>query len=220
VLIGNPVSGLIARQGKVSGVKTRSGDIPVDKVIATPALPIAADLLEPHVPPQYLAQLRRIRYLANLCVVLILDRKLSDTYWLNVNDPGFPFVAVIEHTNFEPASTYGGRHVVYLSKYLPVEDDLYGMSQAEVVEYSLEHLTRMYPRLRRDWLLEAHVWRARYAQPVMERHYDRLIPPLETPLAGCYLASMAQIHPEDRGTNYAVRQGRNVARFVAAKGKP
>jgi protoporphyrinogen oxidase len=91
----------------------------VDAVIATPALPIVAELLAPHVQADYLARLRRIRYLANLCLVLELDRSLSATYWLNVNDPGFPFVGVIEHTNFEPAGSYGGRHIVYLSKYLP-----------------------------------------------------------------------------------------------------
>ena len=52
----------------------------------------------------YVERLRRIRFLANVCIVLELDRSLSDTYWLNVNDPGFPFVGVIEHTNFEPSS--------------------------------------------------------------------------------------------------------------------
>ncbi len=68
----------------------------------------------PHAPGEYVDDLRRICYLANVCVVLKLDRSLSDIYWLNVNDPGFPFVEVIEHTNFEPTSTYAGQHIVYL----------------------------------------------------------------------------------------------------------
>ena len=35
-----------------------------------------------------------------------------------------------------------------------------------------------------------------------------------TPLEGFHIASMAQIYPEDRGTNYAVREGRAIARTV------
>ena len=53
------------------------------------ALPIVADLVEPHVSREYASELRRIQYLANICIVLELDRSLSETYWLNVNDPGF-----------------------------------------------------------------------------------------------------------------------------------
>lgn len=165
----------------------------------------------------YLAGLRRIRYLANLCVVLELDRSLSETYWLNVNDPGFPFVGVIEHTNFEPADSYGGRHIVYLSKYLPEHDPLYRMDDAAVVYFTLGHLARMFPDLRPDWVRATHVWRARFSQPIVERGYAGLIPARDTPIAGLKLATMAQIYPEDRGTNYAVREGRAAAAALAAE---
>ena len=142
--------------------------------------------------------------------MLELDRSLSSTYWLNVNDPGFPFVGVIEHTNFEPASTYGGRHIVYLSKYLPEDADLFRMSDDDVVDYCVPYLERMFPEFRREWILAAHVWRARFSQPIVVRHYSRLIPEVETPIAGLYLSTMAQVYPEDRGTNYAIREGRRV----------
>jgi protoporphyrinogen oxidase len=184
-------------------------------VLATPALPIVADLAEPHAAPEYIQSLRRIEYLANLCVVLELDRSLSETYWLNVNDPEFPFVGVIEHTNFEPAESYGGRRLVYLSKYLPVSAELYRWTDDRVVQFSLEHLKRMFPSFSSDWVLATHVWRARYAQPIVVRGYSALIPARQTPLSGLYLSSMAQVYPEDRGTNYAIREGRAAAREIA-----
>ena len=210
-----PVSGLRVESGRTTGVVTPEGTVPADGVIATPALPIIADLVSPHVPSEYVERLRRIRYLANVCVVLELDRSLSDIYWLNVNDPSFPFVGVIEHTNFEPASTYAGRHVVYLSKYLPDNDSLYRMSDREVVAFTLKHLRRMFPAVTDDRILGAHVWRARYAQPVVECGYRRLIPDMRTPIRNLFLATMAQIYPEDRGTNYAIRQGWETARALA-----
>ncbi len=187
------------------------GEVQSDNVIVTTALPLAADMIAGWAEPNYLAQLRRIHYLANVCLVLRLDRSLSSTYWLNVNDPSFPYVGIIEHTNFESAETYGGDHIVYLSKYLPHTDALYTMSDDDVLEFSLPHLQRMFPQFQRSWVRGHHVWRARWSQPVVEKHYSRLIPEEKGPKEGFYLCSMAQVYPEDRGTSYAIREGRKLA---------
>ena len=203
-------TGLCVHDGAVTGVETPSGTVAADAVLATTSLPIFADLVGPHTDDQYVESLKAVDYLANVCLVLELDRSLSSTYWLNVNDPGFPFVGVIEHTNFEPASTYGGRHIIYLSKYLPEDADLFRMSDDEVVDYCVPYLERMFPEFRRSWILAAHVWRARFSQPIVTRHYSRMIPREDTPVSGLHLTTMAQVYPEDRGTNYAIREGRRV----------
>lgn len=207
------VTGLTVNSGRVTEVKTERGSVFADAVIATPALPIIADLVEAHTEPEYVARLQRIRYLANVCVVYELSTSLSDIYWLNVNDPSFPFVGVIEHTNFEPTSSYSGMHIVYLSKYLPETDPFYRMADEAAVAFSLGHLRRMFPELSDNMVLSAHVWRARYAQPVVECGYRQMIPDTQTPLANLFIATMAQIYPQDRGTNYALQLGRKTARL-------
>jgi len=215
IVTNAPVEALIVEQGRVTGVKVTGERVGADAVIATPALPVIADLVEPHAEPEYVARLRRIRYLANVCILLELERSLSDLYWLNVNDPAFPFVAAIEHTNFEPAETYGGRHICYLSTYLPESGEPFQMEDGALLESTIPHLERLYPHFERLWIVDYHVWRARFAQPVVERRYRDLIPASETPLSGLHLATMAQIYPEDRGTNYAIREGRRVGGQVA-----
>ncbi len=215
VRTGFPVVQLQVSAGRVTGVVSGGTTLCADAVIATPALPIVADLVEPHGLTEYAERLRRIRYLANVCVILELDRSLTDLYWINVNDPDFPFVGVIEHTNFEPTSNYQGRHILYLSKYLPENDSLYRMSYRDIISFTLVHLRKMFPELSDDWVLNAHVWRARYAQPVVERGYRALIPGTRTPITGFFLSTMAQIYPQDRGTNYAIQQGREIARVCA-----
>ncbi|MBI1370487.1 MAG: FAD-dependent oxidoreductase [Planctomycetes bacterium] len=206
------VESIVVRDGKATGVRAGGVEYPAEVVLMTPALPIVADLLENHVDADYAAFLRRIEYLANVCLVLELDRSLSDTYWLNVNDPGFPYVGVIEHTNFEPPETYHGRHIVYLSKYLPADAELYHMTDRQVYEFSVPHIQRMFPAFDRSWVLRHHVWRARYSQPIVSKRYSELIPPTKTPIEGVLLCTMAQIYPEDRGTNYAIREGRKIGR--------
>jgi protoporphyrinogen oxidase len=184
-------------------------------VLLTVPLPLAANLLENSADSAYRASLTRIRYLSNICIVLEMNRSLSSMYWLNVNDPSFPFVGVIEHTNFEPTSTYAGKHIVYLSKYLPPSAELYRMSDAAAVEVAIDALKRMFPEFHENTVTHSHVWRADYAQPVVERNYSRLIPSFETPVENVFLSTMAQIYPEDRGTNYAVRNGIEAANTIA-----
>jgi protoporphyrinogen oxidase len=210
------VLGLECDRGAVIAVKTTQGTMPVSSVLATPALPIVADLLQNHVPESFTKSLRRIEYLANICLVLELDRSLSQFYWLNVNDPDFPFVGIIEHTNMESTDNYAGKHVVYLSKYLSADHPLYRMNADELAQYALPHVRRMFPCFDPSWIKASHAWSARYAQPIVEKNYSRLIPPRRVPLANMWLCSMAQIYPEDRGTNYAVREGRACARDMVA----
>lgn len=196
-------------------IDTDRGPVEGDRVLVTTALPLAADLIRHWAPPAYVASLERIQYIGNICLVLELERSLSETYWLNVNEPSFPFVGVIEHTNFARPETYGGRHIVYLSKYLPHTDPLYAMGADEFLDYAFPFLKRMFPAFERSWISAHHLWRARWSQPVVGKHYSRLIPPLEGPEEGFFLCSMAQIYPEDRGTNYAIREGRIAAERIA-----
>lgn len=195
--------------------KTPHGTLRSDRVLLTTALPLAADLIGDWAPEPVVQQLRRVRYLGNICLILALDRPLSSTYWLNVNEPGFPFVGVIEHTNFEDAALYGGRHIVYLSKYLPVTERLFGMDRDELLDYALPYLQKMFPALQRDWILEHHLWKAEWSQPIVERGYAAMMPPADGLAEGLHLCSMAQIYPEDRGTNYAIREGRATGRQIA-----
>lgn len=109
---------------RVQSLETKDKSIAGVQFIFTPALPIIADILEGVVDSESLSKLRRVNYLGNICLVLRLNRSLSSTYWLNVNDPGFPFVGVIEHTNFDSPANYEGLHVVYLSRYVALEDEV------------------------------------------------------------------------------------------------
>jgi protoporphyrinogen oxidase len=207
----SPAREIIVENGCVKAVKTPDAVFDAQAVIATPALPVIADLLSPHVSGEYLNKLRAVKYLANVCLVLELNNRLSDFYWLNVAEPDFPFVGIIEHTNFQSPQNYGNRHIVYLSKYLKSSDEMYRMSPGQVAELSLPYIKRMFPHFDDSWIHRYYVWKTLYAQPVVSRSYSQIIPPSQTPIKGFHIATMAQIYPEDRGINYAVRQGRQIA---------
>lgn len=217
IVLSAPVRSITPREDGRWSLDTPQGAWTAERVIATPALPLVADMITGWASDEYLTQLRRIRYIGNVCLVLELEHSLSDIYWMNVNDPSFPFVGVIEHTNFERPETYGGRHIVYLSKYLPTSDHLYAMDAEAFLEYSLPFLQRMFPKFDPSWVSAYHLWRAEWSQPIVEKHYSTLIPAEDGPAPGFHLCSMAQIYPEDRGTNYAIREGRRIGRRIATE---
>jgi hypothetical protein len=41
-----------------------------------------------------------------------------------------------------------------------------------------------------------------------------MIPTATTPLKNFYICTMAQIYPEDRGINYAIKQGQEISKLI------
>ncbi len=154
-------------------------------------------------PDEYLAKVRSIRYKGDLCLVLRLSRSLSPYYWTTICDES-PFVVVVEHTNLTGPDGYRG-HVVYLSRYIDVADPLWTRPDGEIYQLFIQGLSQIYPDFSARDVIDWRLRRTRYAQPVISRQYSRKMPPIDTPEPGVKLAGMAQIYPEDRGMNYAVR---------------
>jgi protoporphyrinogen oxidase len=209
------VKSILVENGRAVGVETDKGVHRAENVLATVPLPLFLQMTQ-GLPDTFRTQCEKIRFLGNSCLVLRLSRSLSSTYWLNVADPSFPFVGIIEHTNLDPKENYNGDHIVYLSKYLPTTEKLFSFSPDEMLEYCIPFIQKIFPEFDRSWILSHHVWKAHYSQPVITKNYSQLIPDLKTPIDGLWLSTMAQIYPEDRGTNYAVRYGRRVAKEMLA----
>jgi len=217
ILCDQKVAQVLAEDGCVTGVRTIAGDCyEAYTVLFTGAAPEFLEIAGECLTESEQGRLEKIRYLGNTCLTLELDRSLSDTYWMNVNDPEFPFVGVIEHTNFEPASSYGGNKIIYLSKYLQVSDALFAKDADEFFDYAKPYLVRMFPQFDESWVKAKSLYRARYSQPIVTKSYGEIIPPINYSTRGLYLSTMAQIYPEDRGTNYAIREGKKVADLIAS----
>ena len=188
-----------------------------DAVIATTPSYVFTRLAPP-MPKEYQDKLERIRYLSAVLMVLVLDRQFTDKYWLNIADPDMPFVALIEHTNLIDRKLYGGKHILYISNYPSRDSDMYRKSAEELMDLFVPHLQKINPDFDRSWVIEYHHHRVDGAQPIVGVNYAAGIPDHRTPLKGLYLANTTQIYPEDRGTNYSVRMGRQVAQMVMDDG--
>jgi protoporphyrinogen oxidase len=185
-------------------VETAGGEsVAVDRVVSTLAVRLTCQLA-PDLPDDYRARFAWGAAYGAHCLVLALDRPLTDSYWMNVNDPGYPFMAVVEHTNYMDRAAYGGRHLVYFGNYRPMDDPLLRTPTSEVVEQFSPHLARINPAFQPEWITDAWSFAAPFAQPIVTAEYREHIPPFETPVPGLWVASMFQVYPHDRGQNYSI----------------
>lgn len=214
LFLGAEVASLTQKGEAIVSATTTSGlKLSAKSFLLTVPQPVARRLLEAgystneNLSPE-------IPHLANVCLVLGLNKSLSDTYWINVNDPGFPFVGVIEHTNLDRVTDFDGLHIVYLSRYLSTSDPMWSMGDKDLLDECIPHLSRMFPEFSSSWIEEFSVWRARYAQPVTVKDYSKIVPSSNSRFPNVFVENMAQVYPEDRGTNYAVRGGLRGAKNV------
>jgi protoporphyrinogen oxidase len=207
------VQRVLVDDGRATGVRTSEGDEPADRVIAT--VPSFAFLdMAPDLPDDYAAVLRKMSYQAALVLVLEISRSLSPKYWLNISDPSIPFVAAIEHTNYVPPETYGGKRLLYLSNYLSAATPLFRAAKDDVIAAYTPGIQQINPAFDANWIQDSWLFRDPAGQPVVTRGYSQIIPSYRTPVSGLFLANTTQIYPEDRGMNYSVRLGQTIAGIV------
>jgi protoporphyrinogen oxidase len=162
----------------------------------------------------YARQLRSIDYLGATCLIFTSDQSLGDYYWVNVNEPDAPFLVFIQHTNLVDRAAYGGKHVYYIGAYMATDGKVFALSDAELAQKWFDYLPRMFPHFDAQKVAERHIFRFRAAQHIVDTAYEAKIPAYQTPLPGVFLANFSQIFPEDRGTNFAVREGEKIARLM------
>ena len=196
-------------------IATNEGSERFDRVISTLATRLTARLV-PDLPPEWRERHEWGRAYGAHCLVLALDRPLTSVYWLNVNDPGYPFMALVEHTNCLPASDYGGRHLVYLGNYRPMDDPLMTASRDAVLDEFVPHLERLNPAFDRSWLTDAWAFAAPFAQPIVTVDYRDHIPPFRTPIPNLWVATMFQVYPHDRGQNYSIELAERLVEHIGS----
>jgi len=176
----------------------------------------------PALPVHYSQQLASLKSMGAVVLVLALrDRLMKETYWLNLpaDSPDkiggkYPFLALVEHTNYIDRRYYGGDHIVYCGDYVTPDHPYLDMGEEELASTFLNSLQQFNREFRPEWVRKQWLFRTRYAQPVPVVDHSKNLPPLETPLTNLYLASMSQVYPWDRGTNFAVQMGRRAAAAI------
>ena len=187
-----------------------------DRVLVTTSPQLLARIC-PGLSESYLEGVLALKSMGAVVMVLALKHRLTEQgyYWYNLpKNAGYPFLALVEHTNYVPPEHFGGDHIVYAGDYLEAGHEYFSLSDEALLERFQPAFERFNPAFQRDWVKKFWVFKTAYAQPVPLVNHSKNIPSIKTPVDGLYFASMSQVYPWDRGTNYAVEIGRKAAALI------
>ena len=218
IRLGARVESIKREQDKLS-VRSEGESKSFDKVLVTTSPNLMAKL-SPELPENYLKGLLELKSMGAVVMVLSLKHQLSKEgyYWFSLpKEAGFPMLALVEHTNFVSKEHFGGDRIVYAGDYLEVGHEYFSMGDEQLLERFTPAFKKFNPAFERDWVNKVWVFKTNYAQPVPLVNHSKNIPAIQTPIDGLYFASMSQVYPWDRGTNFAVEIGRRAARLMLEK---
>jgi protoporphyrinogen oxidase len=190
--------------------KTETYDVVISTLPTSVIGFVTADLF----PASYLKQLKSLEYL--FAANLILETKqplLDSTYWLSICVPKMPMMVAVQHTNFMNKENYANNHILYIGNYIEKDSVILKMDLQESIKYFLPHLSRINPafKVNSD---KAYLFKAPFAQPIFDKNFIKNKPDFETPVKNFYMANLDMTYPYDRGTNFAVKLGKDVAAML------
>lgn len=177
-----------------------------DRILFT-ASPNALLNISPTMPESFAEKVNALKGTGAIVVIFSLKHQLSREgyYWYNLpKSAGFPFLALVEHTNFVPSSGFNDEHIIYCGDYLDKSHPYFSMPAEDLAQLYLDTFARVNPSFDHEWVNQYWLYKTPYAQPVPGVDHSKKLLDIKTPIQGLYLATMSQIYPWDRGTNFAV----------------
>lgn len=178
-----------------------------DRVVSTIASPIIADQA-PQLTDEEKKCHRGIRYLGVVCASMLLQKPISPYYVTNITDTWVPLTAVIEmSTIVDSEAELGGKHLIYLPKYLP--DDHEGLKETDedYKEKCLSTLEKMYDHFSRDQVIDFKIARAKYVAALSTVDYSTRLPDVVTSVPGFYALNSAHIVKGNLNVNETITLG-------------
>jgi len=212
------ISNIRSLKNRKVEVSTKDNMFIFDKVLATISPKILSSIT-PQLKGEYLNKINEQESIGAIIVILSLKKQLSkeNYYWFNLpKTAGFPFLALVEHTNYVSSDNFNGEHLIYCGDYLDHSHKYFSMKNKEIIDHFIPSLIKINPSFAKDWINKSWVFKTSYAQPIPRVNHSRNLLQIKTPLAGLFLASMSQVYPWDRGTNYAVSFAHRAVQLMIA----
>jgi protoporphyrinogen oxidase len=190
-----------------------------DRVVVTLVPPLASRLV-PALDEREHALCAGIEYQGIICASLLGERGLTPYYITNIADSSVPFTAVIEMTALVDRSTFNGKSLIYLPKYVAPNDPAFKTSDEEFETVFLAALGRMHPSFSRDDVRAFKISRVPYVFPVPTVGYSDRLPPMQTSIPGLIMASSAHIVNGTLNVNETVKLANGVSDLLLASSMP
>jgi len=215
ILTSAPVSE-IAHSDNSHEIVAGDHRIQSDRVAVCFATPLASKVCQA-LQPEEKAKLNQITYQGVVCASVLLNRPLGGAYLTYITDETLPFTTVIEMSSLIDRKLLGGKHLVYLPKYVPSDDPWLDYSDEKIETEFRAGLKKMFPDLQASDILAFQISRTRHVLALSTLNYSQILPKVATSIPGLYLVNSAQIVNASLNVNDTVKLANESAEKLLAR---
>lgn len=136
----------------------------------------------------------KVIYEGVICAALVVKKNLAGYYVTNLTDGWVPFTAVIEMTTVVDREYFGGNSLVYLPRYVSMQDPFWEKEDQEIQEEFVAALEKIYPRFKREDVIASKIVRGKNVLPITTLNYSQeVLPPVRTSMKRVFVVNSAQI---------------------------
>ena len=201
---------IITQDNKVQGVVAGSKTISCEAVFWTAPIQYVPRILA-DLPEDFIARINAIKNIPVACVILKLQQPFSENFWTNINDPAIDIPGLIEYSNLNKV----GPAILYAPFYMPKTHPKWAKSNDELIEEVIGYLPRLNPAFRSEMIIARHCHRYDFAQTICPPGFYAMLPPMQTPIEGFFMADTSYYYPEDRSISESVKVGKILAQQVS-----
>lgn len=190
---------------KTIRARTKTAEYEFDYFISTIPSFITASIC-PGLTKIELDKLKEINYLGVICTSVLLKKKLTDYYVINITDDNFvPFTGVIEMTALVNKDFFNGNSLVYLPKYVNSKDSILNADDDTIAVNFLANLRKMQPTIKREDILHTQVARAKHVIAIPEMDYSKKIPSWNTTIENFFIINSSFIYDGTLNVNETLK---------------
>ena len=175
-----------------------------DKVIFTGPVDILQKVVDSHLV-KVAGDHMTVEYMGVICMVLITRKALVPYYVVNLADQRIPFTGVIGMSNLVSLQETAGLHITYFPKYVISDDPLLQQTDDELHSSFFRGIRLMFPELKEDDIVLAHINRAMKMQPLQVLNYSNLVPNVVTEHNDFFVLNTSQFINDTLNNNTVVR---------------
>jgi len=191
----------------VQGIMINSEFNEHKKVYSTVPLPFVNKIID-NLPKAHQEKYQSINNIGCVCLIFKLKKPVTENFWLNVNDDSMEIPGIIEYSNLNAQHDHS---LAYVPFYMPQTHPKYNRDEQEFINESKAYLFKINPELKDDDVIDVHVSRYGFAQPICPPNFMDNLPPIKSEIEGLYIADTSYYYPEDRSITESVDLGRKMA---------
>ena len=211
VFLNSPVEEICIEKQRVTGIKKEGQFVSYDIVISTMPIQYISGIT-PNLPVSDRNRLEKLDNVGVVCVIVKLNQRLTENFWLNITDDDMDIPGMIEISNL---NTTLKEHILYVPFYLHKDNPKYSEPDEAFINKVTAYIHKVNNALNKNSIIDIRVFRYEYAQPVCTTKFLTKLPPVQSEeRKGFYIVDTAYCYPEDRSINESVKMARKVVDMI------